>query len=192
MKSLTMRLQNLYGTEFYLSSDRSLPENYILLKYTTAMKANSLSKGILIGLAAGVAATAAKTIWEHYFPVRDEDTPPPPEVLADEVSLKVTGEEVNQENKHWITETIHWLFGTLSGVATTLISDRTKLASAAFGLPAGGALWAATHGSVVPALGLEKKVTDIKPEYARNELLGHLVYSVVVNLARKGLMRAFR
>lgn len=156
------------------------------------MKSTSLAKGILIGLAAGVAATAAKTIWEHYFPVRDEDTPPPPEKLADEVSLRVTGEEVNKENKNWITEAIHWAFGTLSGVITTLISDRTKLASSAFGIPAGGAMWAATHGSIVPALGLEKSVSDTKPEYARNEFLGHLVYSAVVNLARKGLMRLFR
>jgi putative membrane protein len=156
------------------------------------MKSTNLTKGILIGLAAGVAATAAKTIWEHYFPVRDEDTPPPPEILADEVSLKVTGEKVSKKNKGLITEAIHWAFGTLSGVLTTLISDRTKLASTAFGIPAGGAFWAATHGSIVPALGLEKPISDIKPEYARNEFLGHLVYGAVINLVQKGLVKAFK
>lgn len=156
------------------------------------MKASNTAKGILIGLAAGVVATAAKTIYEHYFPVRDEDTPPPSQKLADEVSIGVTGTEVQPEKKAVVADGIGWLISTLSAAGQSLLADNFKLARTGLGLPLGTAIWTATHGTTMPALGLEKSVSEEKFEFARNRIFSYLIYTLVISVARKGLVRALK
>ena len=132
-----------------------------------------------------MAATAIKTVWEEYFPVRDEDAKTPPTVLAEEI----TGKELNDKEAEQTSLAIHGVFGVGTGAVYGGLAEVVPEVTIAAGLPFGVSFYALTHGSTVPAAGLEPWPTEVKPEYARNEFVGHLVYALTLEVVRNGLRR---
>ena len=149
------------------------------------MNSNDVLKGALCGLAGGVAATIAKTVWEEYFPVRDKQTKTPPAILAE----RVTETDLTEREEGAAEQGIHATFGVGTGVLYGTVAEALPAVTVAGGLPFGAAFYGATHGSLVPALGLEPWPTENKPEYVRNELAGHFVYAAVLELVRRGMRR---
>ena len=71
----------------------------------------SLLKGLVAGALAGLAATAAKSVAEKFYPPRVHGEPEPPEVLAE----KVAGHALAPGTKAAASEVIHWGFGAAAG-----------------------------------------------------------------------------
>ena len=58
------------------------------------------------------------------------------------------------------------------------------------GAPFGAALYLGAHAAAVPALGLSKPVTRKPLKDEAGEFLGHLVYGVVTDMTRRGIIAA--
>lgn len=150
------------------------------------MTSQDLFKGALCGLVAGVAATAAKTVWEEYFPVRHGNTDPPPAIIAQQATERT----LTAKEKENASLAIHSVFGIGTGLVYGGAAEAAPFITSGLGLPFGLGFYGMTHGSVVPALGLEPWPTEVKREYAANEFAGHLVYALTLELVRRG-MREF-
>lgn len=150
------------------------------------MPTPNLAKGLLAGLIAGAAATYAKTLWEEHFPVRDEDTPTPPALLANRISVQTGHGSLTDKEKAAYETAIHITFGVSTGAAYGMLAEDRPEVTAGLGIPFGTAFWLGTHASAVPALGLEPFPTNVEPRsYAVNEFLGHLVYGVTLEVVRR-------
>ncbi|WP_026231614.1 DUF1440 domain-containing protein [Neolewinella persica] len=147
---------------------------------------SNLPKTLFAGLLAGVAATAAKTMWEEHFPVRDKETPTPPAILANRISQQAGRGALTDEEITAAETAIHVAFGVGTGVLYGALAEEVPEMTAGFGLMFGTAFWAGTHGSVVPGLKLEPYPTEVEPRsYAVNEYLGHLVYGMTLEAVRR-------
>ncbi|TXF91831.1 DUF1440 domain-containing protein [Neolewinella aurantiaca] len=147
------------------------------------MKSSNFLKGALCGFAAGVAATIAKTVWEEYFPVRDEETSTPPVKLAERIS----GKDFSGKDAESTSLAIHGSFGVGTGIIYGAAAEVAPVVTSGLGLPFGLAFYGGTHGSVVPLLDLEPWPTQTKREYAVNEFVGHLVYAATLEIVRRGM-----
>ncbi|SEP57105.1 DUF1440 domain-containing protein [Neolewinella agarilytica] len=149
------------------------------------MTSENLLKGALCGFVAGVAATIAKTVWEDYFPVRDEDTDTPPAIIAQ----RITERTLSDKEKDRASMGIHVTFGVGTGVLYGVSGEVVPEITSGLGAPFGLGFYALTHGSVVPALDLEPWPTEVKPAYAVNEFAGHFVYALTLEAVRRGMRR---
>ena len=148
------------------------------------MQNQDMLKGLFAGLVGGIIATAAKTIWEDNFPVRDKETDSPPVKLAE----KVMSHELTRQQKQTAEQSIHLTFGIGTGIFYGALAEEVPMATTALGIPFGLAFYAGTHGSIVPALELEPFPHQVKPEqYAINEFAGHLVYGAALEITRRGV-----
>ena len=145
-------------------------------------------KGLFAGVLGGLVATYAKTIWEDHFPVRSVDTETPPALLAQ----RVTDRRLSVPERQTAETAIHWTFGTVTGALYGAAAESLPAVAAGAGLPFGIAFWVGTHGTVVPAAGLEPFPTEVKPrQYAVNEFAGHLVYALALEVVRRGVRQVF-
>lgn len=151
------------------------------------MENDQIWKGLLAGALAGIAATAAKTLWESKFPVRSESTETPPLILANQIKTSIVNKPVQEENESIVENSIHWTFGTGTGAAYGVAAESLPMISSGLGLPFGIAFWLGTHGSIVPLANLEPFPTEVQMNYAVNEFAGHLVYGVVLELTRRAV-----
>lgn len=149
------------------------------------MTPENILKGALCGFVAGVAATIAKTVWEDYFPVRDEDTASPPAKMAQQLTERtLSDKEIDQASLG-----IHIAFGVGTGVLYGASGELVPEITSGLGMPFGMGFYALTHGSVVPALDLEPWPTEVEPTYAINEFAGHFVYALTLEAIRLGMRK---
>lgn len=131
-----------------------------------------IPKGVLIGLAAGILGTVAKTAVDHFFPVAKKED-------ANLKTLHLGDHElaVNVNTTEWVTGV---LVGGAYGAAAEIAPEVTMgngigLATAIYGL----------NNSI------DGMTDDIslhpKEENESHELLGELAYGVVVELVRSSL-----
>ena len=168
----------------------------------------SIWKGALAGLVAGAVGTWVKSqaepllqdLGESLFPpshdakerpgadVQGHPERMPPATLAQEATdlFHVT---LSDEQKLAAQGGIHWAFGTGAGVAYGVLAEVTD-AEAGFGIPAAGVLFAGTHGSALPALGLQARPDEMPAAWWVWELGSHMVYGATVELVRRGVRRA--
>ena len=145
------------------------------------VRTDDLLKGALAGLVGGLVGTAVKTVAEEFFPPRAPSTESPPVVLAEKVvgTSAITGHEDAAERG------IHWTFGVTTGLTYGALTEASPTLATGYGIPFGAALFAMTHGSSVPALGLEDPPTE-RPVYRQtNEFVTHLMYGVAVDVTRR-------
>ena len=145
----------------------------------------SLAKGILAGLIAGLVATAAKTAVEKIYPPRTHGEPEPPEVLADQISNKVSGHNLAPAQKHVAAETIHWTFGLATGAAYGALAEYYPAATSREGVNFGMTLMALTHESALPAMGLSAPAGGQTNREKTSEIASHVVYGLVAETVRK-------
>ncbi len=72
------------------------------------------------------------------------------------------------------------------------MTEKNKNFTAGEGIAAGAAVWALTHGSTVPALKLQGKVSDMPKSWWIWEFGSHLVFGMVMEQTRKVLHYYFR
>ena len=165
----------------------------------------SIWKGAVAGLAGGLVGTFVKSqvepilqdLGERIFPpshaekerpgadVQGHPDRMPPSKMAQKATDEV-GVTLSRDEKLEAQDAIHWAFGTSAGVAYGVAAEFTD-AEIGFGIPASVALFAGTHGSTLPALGLQADVDDLPKAWWVWELGSHVVYGVTVDLVRRGV-----
>lgn len=165
----------------------------------------SIWKGAVAGLAGGLVGTVVKSqvepvlqdLGERLFPpshaekehpgadVQGHPDRMPPSKLAQEATDEA-GVTLSRDEKLEAQDAIHWAFGTAAGVAYGVLAEVAD-AEVGFGLPASVALFTGTHGTTLPALGLQADVDQLPRAWWVWELGSHLVYGVTVDLVRRGV-----
>ena len=82
---------------------------------------------------------------------------------------------------------IHYTFGAGLGVAYTGVAKRWPAATAGAGTAAGLAIYAGTHGSVLPALGIQRPPWRLAPAAVMWEATSHLVFGAALETTRRVL-----
>ena len=84
-------------------------------------------------------------------------------------------------------QVIHYGMGTALGVAYSAAASRWPTASRGRGALAGVAIYAGTHGSLLPALGIQRPPWRLSPAAVAWESTSHLVFGVALEAARSAL-----
>lgn len=138
-------------------------------------------KGLLAGAIAGVAATAAKTIAEKFYPPRVQGEPEPPELLVE----KLAGNSLDRQTRAAASEAIHWGFGAAAGAAYGALVEFYPAASANDGATFGMALMALTHETALPAMGLSAPVNEQSPREQSSEASSHALFGMMLERVRR-------
>ena len=80
---------------------------------------------------------------------------------------------------------IHYTFGAGLGVAYSDVATRWPAATRGAGTLAGLAIYAGTHGSVLPALGIQRPPWRLAPAAVAWEAASHLVFGAALESARR-------
>jgi putative membrane protein len=156
-----------------------------------------LWKGLLAGLGAGFAATAAMTVfqlsWSRIQHKIEQTAAHKPEnssenegsgegsstvKLANAVSQTVVHRPLTDEEKEPASYVVHFAFGTLMGGLYGISSEYLPVAKLGHGLFHGIALWAGADALAIPALGFSRPVNERSPVELTYEILAHAVYGV--------------
>ena len=168
----------------------------------------SFWKGALAGLVGGAVGTFVKSqaepvlqdLGERWFPpshdakelpgadIQGHPERMPPATMAQEATDEI-GVTLSRDEMLAAQEGIHWAFGTSAGVAYGVLAEYTG-AESGYGVPAALALFAGTHGSTLPALGLQASPTKLPRAWWVWEAGSHVVYGLTVDLVRRGVRRA--
>ena len=137
-----------------------------------------LPKGVLIGLAAGILGTVAKTAVDHFFPVVKKE-----DANLQTIHLGDHALEVNVDTTEWVTGV---LVGGAYGAAAEIAPEVTMgngigLGTAIYGL--NNSIDSMTEGGIS---------LNPKEENESHELLGELAYGVVVEFVRSALRARIR
>lgn len=170
------------------------------------MKDNpALWKGAVAGLVAGLVGSWVKSkvepplqkLGENLFPpvsgqksLRGADITGhplnmPPAILVKEVSEKAVGEKPDSQTTEAAMMGIHYVFGTALGAAYGIAAEEFPAVTSGAGVPAGAVMWAVTHGSTVPALGLQEPPQEMPGAWYVWEFGSHLVYGLTVEIIRR-------
>src|SRR5438270_6625990 len=161
-------------------------------------------KGMLAGLAAGFAATAAMTLFQlswsgiqhklqqtaAHKPQNSSENQGSSEEsstvkLANAVSQAVARRPLTDDEKETASYVLHFAFGTLMGGLYGISSEYLPVARLGHGLFHGLALWASADALAIPALGFSRPVSERSQVELTYEILAHAVYGVSSESARK-------
>jgi putative membrane protein len=153
---------------------------------STTPRKRSITKGLLAGLVGGLAGAGAKMVAEQVFPPRTQGQPPPPVVLAE----NVTGRRLPEGERELALQGIHWIFGAVAGaVYGALVEVEPSLGAwrgAAFGIT----LNRITHESILPRLGLTAPPGRQPTQERISEWVTHAVYGVATDSVRRAVRGA--
>jgi len=148
----------------------------------------SLAKGLLAGLIGGLVATAAKTYAEKLFPPRTHGEPEPRVLLAE----KIVGHRLDKVKALAAGEAINWGFGAATGAAYGALAEYYPSATTKDGAAFGMALSSLTHGTVLPAMGLEAEHEDQTLRERTSEMATLVIYGVVTETVRRVVRKMLR
>ena len=110
----------------------------------------------------------------------------PPAVLVDRVTVAL-GHRLTVPQRLRAQHVIHYGTGVGLGVAYRAAANRWPAASRGRGALAGLAIYAGTHGSVLPALGIQRPPWRLAPAAVAWESTSHLVFGAALEAARSAL-----
>lgn len=111
--------------------------------------------------------------------------------VADGVVRRVTGRPLRESEKPLAGNLVHYAFGGGVGALYGGLAELAPRITMGMGLPFGIAVWLGAHVITVPALGLAEAPTRRPPSKEAPELVMHLLYGAVTELARR-LLRGRR
>ena len=110
----------------------------------------------------------------------------PPAVLVDRASMKL-GRRTTVPQRLRAQRVIHYGMGAGLGVAYSGAASRWPAASRAGGALAGVAIYAGTHGSLLPALGIQRPPWRLSAAAVAWESTSHVVFGAALEAARSAL-----
>jgi len=111
----------------------------------------------------------------------------PPAVLVDRVATTLGHPGLSRSQRLRIQDAIHYGMGSGLGVAYLAAASRWPAASRGRGVLAGLAIYAGTHGSVLPALGIQRPPWRLAPAAVVWESTSHLVFGAALEAGRSAL-----
>jgi putative membrane protein len=158
------------------------------MKKTRSPRKISLVKGLLAGVAGGLAGSAAKIIAEKLVPPRTQGQPAPPVLVVERVA-HAAGEQPGEPLKHAGAQGIHWGFGTMIGgvygVAAELSPRVTSWQGAVFGLTVNRL----AHKGLLPGMGLVEPVAEQPAQERISEWVSHVIYGVTTEVVRRAVRK---
>jgi uncharacterized membrane protein YagU involved in acid resistance len=110
----------------------------------------------------------------------------PPAVLVDRATVAL-GHRVTVPQRLRAQHVIHYGMGAGLGVAYSAAASRWPAATRARGALAGLAIYAGAHGSLLPALGIQRPPWRLSPAAVAWESTSHVVFGVALEAARSAL-----
>jgi putative membrane protein len=110
----------------------------------------------------------------------------PPAVLVDRVTVAL-GRRSTVPQRLRAQQVIHYGAGAGLGLAYSAAASRWPAVSRGRGAPAGVAIYAGTHGSLLPALGIQRPPWRLSPAAVAWESTSHVVFGVALEAARSAL-----
>ena len=149
------------------------------------------------GLAAGVAGTAAMTVYKrlvesrpHEGVERTWETAPPQARIVRGVLGRV-GVDLSPRRIPLVSNLVHWAYGTALGPAYAVLDERADGSPAVEGAGFGAGVWALSHAELTPA-GLKPAPWRFSIGGFARDLSQHLVYGLAVAAAYEALERRER
>ena len=172
---------------------------------------NTLAKDLIKGVAVGLFASWIKSLAEPPLQkIGEKKFPPtpqeleikgadathhpqnmPPAVLAKYIYHESTGKELSDKDAIAAMEWIHYGLGTVVGITYVALVNHNKQFKLEEGATAGAVVWALTHGSTVPALGLQGKVSEMPKSWWVWEFGSHVVFGIAMEQSRKIINKIF-
>ncbi len=113
----------------------------------------------------------------------------PPAVVAAEVAELRDGTVLDPAQKVRASRAIHYVFGAVAGTLYGALAARFPVVTRGAGAPAGIALYAGTHGTSLPAAGIQEPPWTLPASAVIWETASHAVYGVALELSRRVLDR---
>jgi uncharacterized membrane protein YagU involved in acid resistance len=110
----------------------------------------------------------------------------PPAVLVDRATVAL-GHRLTVPQRLRAQHVIHYGMGAALGLAYEAAARRRPAASWRRGTLAGLAMYAATHGSLLPVLGLQRPPWRLAPSAVAWESTSHLVFGAALEAARSAM-----
>jgi uncharacterized membrane protein YagU involved in acid resistance len=110
----------------------------------------------------------------------------PPAVLVDRATVAL-GRRLTLPQRLRAQQVIHYGMGAGLGVLYSVAVSRWPSASRARGALAGVAIYGGTHGSLLPALGIQRPPWRLSPAAVAWESTSHLAFGVALEAARSTL-----
>src|SRR5436190_2992011 len=110
----------------------------------------------------------------------------PPAVLVDRATVAL-GRRLTVPQRLRAQHVIHYGMGAGLGVAYSIAASRWPRARLGRGSLAGLAIYAATHGSVLPALGIQPPPWRLAPAAVAWESTSHLVFGAALEAVRRAV-----
>jgi uncharacterized membrane protein YagU involved in acid resistance len=136
--------------------------------------------GMLIGAAAGAAATVPMTMVMEALHERLEGEPakplPPREVAEGMAAQGGVHHKLSEQDKQDLTLAAHFGYGAGCGALYGLIAPRSTPASVLAGMAFGLGVWAGSYLGLLPAMGLRHHARHDPPERSGLMIAAHLVW----------------
>jgi putative membrane protein len=110
----------------------------------------------------------------------------PPAVLVDRATVAV-GHRLTVPQRLRAQKAIHYGFGAGLGVAYSAAASRWPATRRGRGCVAGLAIYAGAHGSILPALGIQRPPWRLAPATVAWESTSHVVFGAALEAARAAL-----
>jgi putative membrane protein len=171
-----------------------------VLAYVAAMSANGVITGLVASWIKALTEPRLQAVAERILPPsptqkQDVGADPgghpenmPPAVLVDRVTRAI-GYRLTVRQRLRAQQVIHYGMGSGLGVAYSAAASRWPSASRGRGALAGLVIYAGTHGSVLPALGIQHPPWRLSPAAVAWESMSHLVFGAALDAARSALGR---
>src|SRR3954454_12822131 len=111
----------------------------------------------------------------------------PPAVLADRVAMALGHRGLSTPQRLKVQRVIHYGLGGGLGPAYAAAASRWDGASRGRGALAGLAIYAGTHGSLLPALRIQPPPWRLSPAAVAWESTSHVVFGAALEAVRRGL-----
>jgi putative membrane protein len=111
----------------------------------------------------------------------------PPAVLAQRTAVALGHGGLTVRQRLRLQNVIHYGTGAGLGIAYSAVADRWPAASRGRGALAGLAIYAGTHGSLLPALGVQRPPWRLAPAAVAWESTSHAVFGTALEAMRRVL-----
>ena len=111
----------------------------------------------------------------------------PPAVLANRTALALGHGGLTARQRLRVQEAIHYGFGAGLGVAYSVAAKRWRVVSRGRGALAGLAIYASTHASVLPVLGIQRPPWRLAPAAVLWESTSHVVFGSALEALRRAV-----
>jgi putative membrane protein len=111
----------------------------------------------------------------------------PPAVIVGEIASSVAHAQLTDEQRVRVQRIVHYAFGAGLGVTYSSVARRWPVATRGAGTFAGLAIYAGTHGSVLPLVRVQRPPWRLPPAAVVWEATSHLLFGAALEAGRRVL-----